>query len=212
MSASRTLPRPGARPGMLLAAAAVALAGCAAPQPTPEPTPQPAPEPAASVLEQHQLTGLDARQVIDRLDATPVVERPDDLLASVQPDQLVLTDPTEAGAGAGAGAETLPMPDDEFYLSVAPYRAFTHDCFFHSLTTCLGELGREPVQVTVTDDATGRTVLDERRTTFDNGFVGLWLPRDLTGTLTIEHDGRAASSPISTGGDDLTCLTTMELA
>lgn len=205
MSALESLPRRAARRRALasaVVAGSLALVGCTAAEPGPAPAPT-----AASVLEQHDLAGLDARQVIDRLDAVPVAERPGNLLASVQPDQLVLSDPADTGA-----AEMLPMPDDEFYLSVAPYRTVTHDCFFHSLTTCLGELGEEPVQVTVTDDATGRTVMDETRTTFDNGFVGLWLPRDLTGTLTLEHDGESTSSPISTGDDDLTCLTTMQVA
>ncbi|MFS4491238.1 CueP family metal-binding protein, partial [Dietzia kunjamensis] len=48
--------------------------------------------------------------------------------------------------------------------------------------------------------------------TYDNGFLGLWLPRGITATLTIDHDGRTATAPISTGDDDLTCLTTMQLA
>ena len=166
------------------------------------------PETAWSLLDQHGLTGLDARQIIDQLDAQPVADRPADLLASVQPDELVLTDPSDR---TGETTTTLPMPDDEFYLSVAPYREQTHDCVFHSLTTCRGELSQQDVEVTVTDDETGQVVLDDTRTTFDNGFVGLWLPRDTTGTLTIRHDGGEATSPVSTGEDDLTCLTTMRL-
>ena len=31
----------------------------------------------------------------------------------------------------------------------------SHDCFYHSLTTCLGELDNEDIQVTITDDAIG---------------------------------------------------------
>ncbi|MET3861734.1 hypothetical protein ABIE38_002670 [Dietzia sp. 2505] len=205
-TALTTVPRlPAPRRALLAAVAAgsLALAACTSAEPEPD-TPGRA---AATLVEQHDLEGLDARQVIERLDTMPVAERPDDLWASVEPDQLILSDPT------GDLDETaLPMPADEFYLSVAPYRTFTHDCFFHSLTTCLGELGGETVQVTVTDEATGQTVLDETRTTYDNGFVGLWLPRDLTGTLTIAHDGDSTTSPVSTGDDDLTCLTTMRVA
>ncbi|WP_308161330.1 CueP family metal-binding protein [Dietzia psychralcaliphila] len=207
MSALTTVPRPSARRRALLAAVvagSLALTACTSAEPGPDSTPEAS---AGTLVEQHDLEGMDARQVIERLDTMPVPERPDDLWASVEPDQLVLSDPT------GALEETsLPMPADEFYLSVAPYRTFTHDCVFHSLTTCLGELGGETVQVTVTDEATGQKVLDETRTTYDNGFVGLWLPRDLTGTLTLEHDGESTSSPISTGDDDLTCLTTMQVA
>lgn len=159
---------------------------------------------AAEVLDRYGLADMDARGVIERLDTMPVAERPATLLASVQPTELVLTDT------AGGSIATLPMPDEQFYLSVAPYEDQTHDCLFHSLTTCLGEMAGEPVDITVTDE-TGRTVVDETRTAYDNGFVGLWLPRDLTGTLTVEHDGKSSTVPIATGDDDLTCLTTAHL-
>lgn len=69
------------------------------------------------------------------------------------------------------------------------------------------------MQVTVTDRATGATVVDDDVTTFDNGFVGIWLPRGLDGEITVEHDGRRATAPISTSNpDDLTCLTSLRLA
>ncbi|MCT1885607.1 CueP family metal-binding protein [Dietzia cinnamea] len=175
-----------------LTASALALSACGSTQP------------GSTVLEQHGLAGMDATEVVEHLDTMAVSDRPDTLIASVQPTELVLTDTT------GGSTATLPMPDDTFYLSVAPYEAATHDCTFHSLTTCLGEMPGESVDVTVTD-AAGRTILDETRTTYDNGFVGLWLPRDITGTIHIEHDGKAASTPIATGADDLTCLTTAQL-
>ncbi|MBM7231449.1 MULTISPECIES: CueP family metal-binding protein [Dietzia] len=175
-----------------LAATALALSACGTTQPE------------STVLEQHGLAGMDAPEIIEHLDTMAVSDRPTTLIASVQPTELVLSD-TAAGS-----TQTLPMPDETFYLSVAPYEAQTHDCTFHSLTTCLGEMTGESVDVTVTD-AAGRTILDETRTTYDNGFVGLWLPRDITGTIRIEHDGKTASTPIATGADDLTCLTTMQL-
>ena len=48
----------------------------------------------------------------------------------------------------------------------------SHGCFYHSLTTCLGELDNEDIQVTITDEATGEVLVDEATTTFDNGFIG----------------------------------------
>lgn len=134
----------------------------------------------------------------------PVADRPTDLLASVQPEALVLTDDQER--------ETrLPLPEDEVYISIAPYRDQTHDCYFHSLTTCLGELASEEVQVTLTG-ADGEVIIDEARQTYDNGFIGLWVPRDTEVTLTIEHEGQEANARISTmNDDDATCITTMRL-
>lgn len=152
----------------------------------------------------HDLAGLDAAQVIERLDTMPVADRPTDLLAAVQPDALVLTDDQER--------ETqLPMPEDEVYVSVAPYREQTHDCYFHSLTTCLGELGNADVQVMLTD-ADGKVLVNETRETFDNGFVGLWVPRGVEATLTIEHEGQTGTTTITTlNEDDPTCITTLRL-
>lgn len=134
----------------------------------------------------------------------PVADRPTDLLASVQPEALVLTDDQER--------ETrLPLPEDEVYISVAPFQDQTHDCYFHSLTTCLGELASEEVQVTLTG-ANGEVIIDEARQTYDNGFIGLWVPRDTEVTLTIAHEGQEANARISTmNDDDPTCITTMRL-
>ncbi|MCG2916385.1 hypothetical protein, partial [Escherichia coli] len=87
------------------------LTACTSAGPEPDSTSDRA---AATLVERHGLEGLDARQVIERLDTMPVAERPDDLWASVEPDQLVLSDPT-----GDLEEAALPMPADEFYLSVA---------------------------------------------------------------------------------------------
>ena len=124
-------------------AAALVLTGCATTSPEPESISIGSQAVDTEFLTDHNLDGLDATQVIGRLDTMPVADRPADLIASVQPGALVLTDDQDR--------ETrLPMPDDEVYISVAPYREQTHDCYFHSLTTCLGELANTEVQVTLT--------------------------------------------------------------
>lgn len=154
---------------------------------------------------EHDLQGLEAREVIDRLEATPVSERPTGLIASVQPEAVLLSD-------AEGNEERLPLPEDAFYLSVAPYLEQTHECHFHSLTTCRGELGNEDVTVRVVSDKDGSVVLDQTVRTQDNGFAGLWLPANMqSATLTVEYEGRRASTPITTGADAPTCLTTLQL-
>ncbi|MFE6995198.1 CueP family metal-binding protein [Microbacterium sp. NPDC057659] len=184
------------------ALAALILTGCAAPAPSPDTAPD-ASATSSELLAEHDLDGLDVRAVIDRLDALPVAERPADLIASVRPDRVEFSD--QAGR-----TTSLPLPDDLFYTSVAPYTDRTHECFFHSLTTCLGELPNADVRVIVTD-ADGAVLSDEARTTNDNGFVGLWLPRGIQGTITVERDGLRASRPFSTDADSPTCLTTLQL-
>ncbi|MGC0144353.1 MULTISPECIES: hypothetical protein [unclassified Pseudactinotalea] len=79
---------------------------------------------AESWLAEYELNGLDGREITEHLDAI----RLEGLIASVEPDSLVPFD--------GEGNESsIPLPEDEFYLSLAPYLQQAHDCHFHSLTT-----------------------------------------------------------------------------
>lgn len=151
------------------------------------------------------LAGLSVQEIINQLDEMPIADRPTTLLASVRPANLVLSTDGQEGS--------LPIPDDQFYLSFAPYVSGTHDCHFHSLTTCRGELQNVDMQVTITNAETGDVLVDEKKTSFDNGFVGVWLPRGITVDLTVSYDGKEASAEISTAGDeDATCVTTLKLA
>ncbi|GAB2933884.1 hypothetical protein GCM10027280_22150 [Micromonospora polyrhachis] len=143
-------------------------------------------------------------EVIDQLDRLDLQQRPADLKASVRPSELMVS--------AGGQEHSLALPGDRFYLSVAPYVQRTHECFYHSLTTCKGELAGVEVQVRVVDDASGKVLVDEVSTTFANGFVGFWLPRGITGTLRIASGGKVGETTISTGPEAPTCLTTLRLA
>lgn len=159
-----------------------------------------------AMVADYGLQGLDAHEIIDRLDAVKVAERPEGLMVSIRPNELRLTDQTKRET-------TFPMPDDQFYVSIAPYEGDTHDCYFHSLTTCIGEMQNASVHVLATDANSGEILIDEVRTTFDNGFVGLWLPRDIDVTVSIDSGGRSATTGLSTrNDDDATCVTTMKLA
>lgn len=172
------------------------LAGCTAPPAAAPETSLPA---TLTVADLEVLAPVD---VVDALEALPPAARPTDYTVSVRPAALLVTD--------ADGERELPLPSDVFYLSVAPYVDSTHECFFHSLTTCLGELADEELTVTVvTDD--GEVLVDEARRTAANGFLGLWLPRDVRGTLTVTSEGRTASTAFGTGDDDPTCLTTLQL-
>ena len=190
--------------------AVLALTGCAAGEDEAAPdgsadtsTASAASSEAERLLAERGLDGMDTVELIDHLDRLGGTDRPDDLFASVRPDQLVLA--------AGDVETAVPIPDDRFYLSIAPYLDQTHECFNHSLTTCTGELASTPVQVRIVDDSTDDVLVDETVTTFANGFVGFWLPRDIEAELEISYDGRTARSDIGTGDEDPTCLTTLQL-
>ena len=188
--------------GTMTAAAASLLlaAGCSAPAPV---------ETAASdrsLIADLGFEGMGAKDIITELDALPVAERSTQLMASIRPGELVLVDAAKREAA-------VSMPADEFYVSVAPYVDQTHECHFHSLTTCLGELANKDMDITVTNDQTGEVLVKEGLSTYDNGFMGLWLPRGIDATLTVDYDGKSGTQPLSTKTtDDATCVTTLQLS
>lgn len=148
------------------------------------------------------------RVLVEELEQLPLAERPSNLMAQVRADRVVLTD--DAGGEAG-----LALPVERFYLSVAPYLQQTHPCGLHSLTTCRGELPATDVEVVVRD-AVGSVVLEKSLVTQQNGFVGLWLPAGIRGTVRMQAriDGESVSgeAPFGSASDDDTCLTTLQLA
>ena len=188
------------RAAIAAAALALALTGCSAadPEPTADGT-----ESQDTFLTTHGLAAMDAVEIIDHLDRQKVTERPTDLIASVRADELLLS---------SDGQEVVvDLPDNQTYVSIAPYLTSTHDCFYHSLTTCQGELDNEDIQVTITDEATGEVLVDEATTTFDNGFIGFWLPDDVTGLIEVSYQGRTGTTEFSTTDDGATCVTDLRL-
>ncbi|HEY4577665.1 MAG TPA: CueP family metal-binding protein [Yaniella sp.] len=155
-----------------------------------------------TLIDAHDLAGMDAGEMIDHLDRVPLEERPTDLIASVMPDHLVLASATEE--------TVLELPADQFYLSIAPFVNQTHECHYHSLTTCVGELSEQEVELTVTDDS-GEVLVDEQRTTFDNGFVGVWVPAGSSGTIEITYDDKTGTTEFSTDDEAATCITDLQL-
>ncbi|KAM9862934.1 CueP family metal-binding protein [Leucobacter sp. BZR 635] len=183
----------------LLAAAALLFTGCAS-----APAEEEAGPPAA--LEQIAALGIDTsdpQALVEGLDTLPIASRPspDTLVASVQPHEVVLQ----------PGDISLPLSDAGFYLSIAPYVDQTHPCSFHSLTTCLGELRNTPIELTITDAESGEVVTSEITVTADNGFVGVWLPRDGEFDVRIVGEQGTAETRVQTHEDSPTCLTTMQL-
>ena len=181
-----------------------AVAGCSATPgsaPTPSVASQPAAGDAETLLAAHGLSGRSAREVIETLDREPAA-RPLPLRASVRYDDVMLDD--------GTTQALLPLDGDDFYLSVAPYSNQTHDCYFHNLGTCQGELVSTDVHVTITS-VDGETLVDEDATTYANGFVGFWVPKDVAGTVTITSDGKTGTVPFSSDPEGATCLTTLQL-
>lgn len=183
-----------------LSACSVGDAGSSAPTQDP---PTAGAEPGAdALLADLGLDGRSGRQIVEELERS-TQERPLALSASVREDHVLVGDGTEELA--------VPLPEDEYYVSVAPFVDQTHECYYHSLATCRGELAEEEVSVVITGDD-GEVLVEETVTTGTNGFTGFWLPRGIEdGTIEVTHDGHEGSVPLSTTPGSPTCVTTLQL-
>lgn len=126
----------------------------------------------------------------------------EDVSASITSDELIVTDNNKE--------TTYDLPEDEFFVSIAPFVEVTHPCTNHSLTGCQGELVEKEFDVYI-EDEDGNVLVDETKTSLENGFMDFWLPRDKTYNVKIQYDGKTAVSEISTFAGDNTCITTMQL-
>ena len=107
-------------------------------------------------------------------------------------------------------SKEIEIPDGLFYLSFAPYIENTHTCGTHNLVTCRGELKNEEFSVLI-EDTEGNVIYDDLMTSFDSGFVGIWLPSNMELSITVSQNGLSASESITTNQDSYTCLTTLQL-
>jgi hypothetical protein len=109
------------------------------------------------------------------------------------------------------GSKTvIAMPDDRMVVSIASYILKTHPCSGHYPSTCRGELANTPVHVRAVS-ADGRILLDEDTVTLQNGFIDLWLPRDLQIDVSMKARGLQATVRVGTFDTDTTCITTPKL-
>lgn len=148
-------------------------------------------------LEKFGLSGLSVEQIVQKLDST--TSDPTGLKASITSEYLVLMSNSEE--------VKLALPKDKFYLSFAPYVSQIHPCGTHSPTSCQGELVNQKIHAVITDRE-GKEIVNSDLTTMENGFVGVWLPRNMDGTVTVSYNGLVAQAPISTYQGSDTCLTT----
>lgn len=103
------------------------------------------------------------------------------------------------------------LPNDEMYISIAPYIETTHDCFSHSLTGCQGELINQEIQIVILDEL-GLIISDELYFSGKDGFIGIWLPKDEIYEFKIYYQALETSMQISTRNELKTCYTEGELS
>jgi hypothetical protein len=111
----------------------------------------------------------------------------------------------------GDETKTYDMPENEFYVSIAPYYEVTHECYIHSVNGCTGELKSETFEIEIIDSK-GFVFYKGEVSSYDNGFIDLWLERNKEYTITIHHNGSSTSALVTTFEGDDTCITTMKLS
>ena len=152
---------------------------------------------AESILERLGLKDQELTSVVMALDER--LDEPQDIGARITGEALLLYQ--------GEDEVSVPLPEDLFFVSIAPYINDVHPCQVHNLITCRGELYGETMLITLTLND-GSVLYSEERTTQANGFIGLWLPAGIEGTLSVEMPNRSVSYPISTYANSDTCITT----
>lgn len=123
--------------------------------------------------------------------------------ASITSTQLIVTESDNSEL-------IYDLPEDEFFVSIAPFINETHPCTNHSLTGCQGEMVHKDLEFLI-EDENGQVIVDQTINSEENGFVDLWLPRDQTYQVKITYDGKESETEISTFENDGTCITTMQL-
>lgn len=143
------------------------------------------------------LNETNIKEFVSQLSDSNIVES-----ATINDETLVVQD--------GVEEDIYNLPEDEFFISVAPYLTYTHPCEFHSLTGCQSEMVDEEMDVRITDEQ-GKAHFDETVTTLENGFMDFWLPRDKQYTIEISYQNKYTEYTFSTFEGDSTCLTDLQL-
>ena len=123
-----------------------------------------------------------------------------DVLAKAFPDRIELHNEENV----------LNLNVEAFYVSIAPYLHETHPCTIHNFPGCQAELVNEDVYVQITDNE-GIVYFDGIQQTYQNGFMGFWLPKDKTYSIQLAVGDYSGNYTFSTFSNDPTCLTEFKL-
>lgn len=148
------------------------------------------------LLKKYDLEGLSTEEIVEKLDRDTNYDK--GFKASVTSTKLIMSE-------NGVEVEK-DIPSDLFYLSFAPYINYTHPCATHFLSSCKSELKNEIFNVTIVGE-NDEIIISKEMKSMDNGFIGVWLPRDLKGSINVTYNEMSAVANISTFIDDNTCLT-----
>lgn len=152
-----------------------------------------------SSLRLSDLEELTIKEKVARLEES--LDEEDITYAAIYGDRLIY----------GNDKEDYEYDLNQFYLSFAPYINQTHPCANHNLITCRAELKNKTFHVVV-KDSNGQVIREGDYTTYSNGFAGIWLPKNIEGTITVTYGDLTATANIETYDNSNTCLTTLKLS
>jgi hypothetical protein len=155
------------------------------------------PSGANKVLKQLGLENTEIKEVVNNLDQR--IDEPTNVGARITGDKLFLYDNEKEFS--------VDLPTDSFFVSIAPYINEVHPCTIHNLVSCRGEIFNQTMHIRIVDE-NNQIIIDEDRTTQENGFIGIWLPKGISATLKVEYDGLSVEYPIATFSESDTCITT----
>jgi len=105
---------------------------------------------------------------------------------------------------------SIPLPDGEMIVSIAPYINKTHTCATHYISSCDAELKNTKIKI-VAVTADGKNLINKTMKTAPTGFLDLWLPRNQVIDITVNAKGKSATGKIFTYRNSKTCETTLKL-
>ncbi len=74
----------------------------------------------------------------------------------------------------------------------------------------MGELDNQTFDIVLTT-VDGDVVFEGEKTTYNNGFMGFWLPRDTQYIISIDYGDKSGVFTLETYDDSYTCITSFQL-
>lgn len=148
-----------------------------------------------ALLKKFNLSKISVEEMVEQLEGVE-----DGLLqATINTKYITLSD--------GENTAKVKMPEDKFFLAFAPYINKSEPCSEYNLLMCQGELANQTFQVLITSP-NGDVLVDQEMISANNGFITIWLDKDIEANLVVTYNNLKATAFITTFKDSQTCITT----
>lgn len=161
-------------------------------------------------------TALTQAQEFESLNHIEAVKQANKWYKNNQNIKVQITSEEISASFPDGSHSSVKIPNDMFFVSIAPWINTTHPCTNHVPTGCTGELRNKSMHLVVKDAKSGETIKSEKVNTRNDGFIDIWLPRHKTLNVSIHYGNNTgmfleAKETISTHSGERTCITSMKL-